>query len=67
MKMKITITEKELSDIAERVAERLLDPNQFGGPWFNGSREDFEIWSGDIFLDVITYTLETVGCTIEEE
>lgn len=34
--MKSLITRKEFSNMYDYIAQRLLDQNQFAGPWFGG-------------------------------
>lgn len=43
--------------------DRLLDPSQFGGPWFNGDSAEAEDWMGDVFTEAVEYFLEGLGIT----
>lgn len=41
----------------------LLEPSQFGGPWFNGDSAEAEDWMGDVFLEAVEHFLEGLGYT----
>lgn len=58
------ISYEQYETIINNVVNKLLDPEQFGGPWFNGSSGDFEEWAGDVFSDVILHTLKEVGIDV---
>lgn len=60
------IIEVSIRDEAEAINhcfDRLLDPNQYGGPWFNGDPAEAEDWMGDVFLEAVEYFLEGLGYT----
>lgn len=63
----MTISMDVFSAMYETIANKLLDKNQVGGPWFNGSEEEFEDWAGDVLYDVLEYCLNYFGITVEEE
>lgn len=60
----MNITFEQYEKILDDVAEQLLTPNQEGGAWFNGSKEEFEEWAGDVFDDVVEHTLKAVGIVV---
>ena len=54
------------SKMYEDVAKKLLDENQCGGAWFQGDKEKFAGWAGDVLSDALEYCLNYFDIQIEE-
>lgn len=67
MKITMTITAEQYDNFINEVADELLNPNQAGGAWFDGSREKFEEWAGDVFAVTIDIVFEKLGIEIIDE
>ena len=46
--------------------EAALDPNAFGGAWFN-NEEEYEDWAGDVLLDLFLAGCEALNITFDFE
>ena len=44
------ISEQTFIENYDKLSAKLLDENQAGGAWFNGSGEEFEEWAGDVLF-----------------
>ena len=51
--------------LMEKIKNKLLNPEQYGGSYFNGDEAEFEEWAGDALADAIEYTLNEVGIEID--
>lgn len=60
------ISYEQYTTILDNIVKKLLDPNQVGGAWFNGSESEFEEWAGDAFCEVVLQTLHEVGVHIDD-
>ena len=49
--IKMKISEQTFVENYDKLSEKLLNTNQVGGAWFNGSEEEFEDWAGDVLFD----------------
>lgn len=54
----IEATDNEIANSINHCIEKLISPNQVGGPWFEGKEENAENWMGDVFLDAVEYFLD---------
>ena len=61
------ITAEQYDNFINEVTDELLNPNQAGGAWFGGSREQFEEWAGDVFAETIDIVFEKLGIEIVDE
>lgn len=59
------ILENDFYKAIDYAAERCLDPNQFAGAWFSGSKEEFEEWAGDVLPEFLEYFLTSLGFEID--
>lgn len=53
--------------LLDEVKNKLLSPEQRGGPYFNGDEAEFEEWAGDAFFDAIEYALNEIGIEVDWE
>ena len=51
--------------LMEEVKHKLLNPEQSGGPYFDGDEAEFEEWAGDALSDAIECALNEVGIEID--
>ena len=63
----LTITDKQFVKAIDYCAEKLLDPKQFGGPWFGGDENELDNWMGDVFIEAVEYFLEGLGVKLKWE
>jgi len=64
-KIKQHISDEDFTNAINYAVEKALDPNQPGGAWFNGNKEELSDWCGDLFTDMMTYVLEYYGIAVE--
>ena len=55
----------DFESLMDEVKNRLLSPEQCGGPYFSGDEAEFEEWAGDALSDAIEYALNGVGIEID--
>ena len=55
----------DFESLINEVKNKLLNPEQCGGPYFNGDEVEFEEWAGDALSDAIEYALNEVGIEID--
>lgn len=65
MERVIKISPYDEEEATNHCLDRLLDPNQYGGPWFEGNEEAARDWMGDVFFDAVEYYLEGLGYKIQ--
>jgi hypothetical protein len=63
--IKMKISEQTFIENYDKLGAKLLDENQVGGAWFNGSEEEFEEWAGDVLCDVLETFLNLCGIEVE--
>lgn len=51
--------------LLDEVKNKLLSPEQCGGPYFDGDEAKFEEWAGDALFDAIEYALNEVGIEVD--
>lgn len=56
---------RDFESLMEKVKNNLLNPEQYAGPYFNGSEAEFEDWAGDALEDAIVCALNEVGIKID--
>ena len=61
--IKISLYDEE--EATNHCLDRLLDPNQYCGPWFEGNEEAARDWMGDVFFEAVEYYLEGLGYKIQ--
>ena len=59
------ISEQTFVESYDILGAKLLDENQVGGSWFNGSEEEFEDWAGDVLFDALETFLNLCGIEVE--
>ena len=64
---KATMTTEQYENFIDEVVKDLLNPNQFGGAWFEGSEKKFEDWAGDVFFSAIDTIFEKLGIDIVDD
>jgi hypothetical protein len=62
---KVIMSAHDFESLMEKVKNRLLNPEQYAGPYFNGSEAEFEEWAGDALEDAIVCALNEVGIEID--
>ena len=65
--IKIYLNPIDFELLMEEVKNKLLNPEQRGGPYFSGDEAEFEEWAGDALWDVIEYVLNEVGIEVDWE
>lgn len=63
--IKMKISEQTFIENYDKLSAKLLDENQAGGAWFNGSGEEFEEWAGDVLFDALETFLNLCGIEVE--
>ena len=63
--MEKKISEQLFVENYDKLSSILLDRNQVGGAWFNGSEEEFEDWAGDVLFDALEIFLNLCGIEVE--
>lgn len=63
--MEKKISEQLFVENYDKLSSILLDKNQVGGAWFNGSEEEFEEWAGDVLFDTLEIFLNLCGIEVE--
>ena len=63
--IKMKISEQTFVENYDKLSEKLLNTNQVGGAWFNGSEEEFEDWAGDVLFDAFETFLNLCGIEVE--
>lgn len=66
LKMKYVITDKEFADMIDSVVKELLDTTQPGGGWFEGDKEKFDEWAGDVLWDALEKCLNYFDIIIHD-
>lgn len=59
------ISEQTFIENYDKLGTKLLDENQVGGPWFDGSEEEFEEWAGDVLFEALETFLNLCGIEVE--
>ena len=59
------ISEQTFVENYDKLSTKLLDENQVGGSWFNGSEEGFEEWAGDVLFEALETFLNLCGIEVE--
>ena len=62
---KVIMSGRGFESLMEKVKNSLLNPDQYAGPYFNGSEAEFEDWAGDALEDAIVCALNEVGVEID--
>ena len=62
---KVIMSGRGFESLMEKVRNSLLNPDQYAGPYFNGSEAEFEDWAGDALEDAIVCALNEVGIKID--
>lgn len=62
---KLKIDEKTFVENYDKLSGELLNSNQVGGAWFNGSEEEFEDWAGDVLFEALEKFLNLCGIEVE--
>ena len=57
----------DFESLINEVKNKLLNPEQCGGPYFDGDEAEFEEWAGDALSEAIEYALNEVGIEIDWE
>ena len=61
------ISEQTFVENYDKLSTKLLDENQVGGSWFNGSEEEFEEWAGDVLFEALETFLNLCGIEVEQD
>lgn len=59
------ISEQTFVENYDKLSAKLLDTNQEGGAWFDGSEEEFEEWAGDVLFESLEIFLNLCGIEVE--
>lgn len=62
---KTVMNARDFESLMKKVKNCLLNPDQYAGPYFNGSEAEFEDWAGDALEDAIVCVLNEVGIEID--
>lgn len=62
--IKTIMTVSKFEFLMEKIKNKLLNPEQCGGSYFNGDEVEFEEWAGDALSDAVKYALNEVGIEI---
>ena len=55
----------DFESLMEEVKNKLLNPEQCGGPYFSGDEAEFEEWAGDALAEAVEHALNGVGIEID--
>ena len=59
------ISEQTFVENYDKLGAKLLEKNQVGGAWFDGSEEEFEEWAGDVLFEALEIFLNLCGIEVE--
>ena len=62
---KLKIDEETFVENYNKLSGELLNSNQVGGAWFNGSEEEFDEWAGDVLFEALEKFLNLCGIEVE--
>ena len=63
--IQMKISEQTFVENYDKLSAKLLDENQVGGAWFDGSEEEFEEWAGDVLFEALEIFLNLCGIEVE--
>ena len=62
---KLKIDEETFVENYDKLSGELLNSNQIGGAWFNGSQEEFEDWAGEVLFEALEKFLNLCGIEVK--